>query len=86
MDRERIATRRARRSEFLQALYEQVDGDVNEFVPGYEIAARVGADAEEARRIVAYFEEKQLIKVDDHKAGIIRITAAGIDEVEAGTG
>jgi hypothetical protein len=84
MDAERIAVRRAQRAQFLMTLYEQVDGSVNEFVDGHQIAARVGADADEARRIMAYFEEKHFIKVDDHKAGIIRITAAGIDEVETG--
>jgi ribosomal protein S25 len=84
MDKEELHERRRRRTEFLQALYERVDADVNEFVDGYEIAQRVGADQAEAKRIIAYFEEKGSVKVDDHKAGIIRITADGIDVVESG--
>jgi hypothetical protein len=83
MDKQRMQVRRQRREEFLQILYDEVDGSVNEFVDGHAIAARVGADPDEARRIVAYFEEKGWVMVDDHKNGIIRLTAAGIDVVEA---
>jgi predicted transcriptional regulator len=84
MDKEELHERRRRRIEFLQALYHDVDADVNQFVDGYEIAARVGAEQSEAKRIIAYLEEKGSVKVDDHKAGIIRITADGIDVVESG--
>lgn len=82
MDKERIRARRERRQQFMRALYEEIDGSVNEFVDGLAIATRLGADAEEGRRIIAYLEEKGLLKVDDHKAGIIRITADGVDAVE----
>lgn len=84
MNPDTIKERRARRERFLRTLYEQVDGNVNEFVDGIDIGSRVNADEAETRRIIAYFEEKQLIVVDDHKAGIIRITAGGVDEVEEG--
>lgn len=84
MDKEQLKARRERRRAFIESLYELVDGDINEFVPGFEIAQRVGADDNEARRIMAYFEEKGLILVDDHKAGIIRLTADGVDYVEEG--
>lgn len=82
MDKERIKARRERRQQFMRALYEEIDGSVNEFVDGLDIATRLGADPEEGRRIIAYLEEKGLLKVDDHKAGIIRITADGVDAVE----
>ena len=82
MDKDRIKTRRERRREFLRTLYEEIDGSVNEFVDGLEIGMRLGADEAEARRIIAYFEEKGLLKVDDHKTGIIRLTADGVDAVE----
>lgn len=82
MDRQHIAARKERREAFLKTLYEEVDANVYEFVDGMEIAARVGAEPAEAKRIIAYFEEKALIVVDDHKNGIIRITAQGIDAVE----
>lgn len=82
MDKDRIRARRERRQQFMRALYEEIDGSVNEFVDGLDIATRLGADPEEGRRIIAYLEEKGLLKVDDHKAGIIRITADGVDAVE----
>ncbi|MGQ0813837.1 MAG: hypothetical protein ACT4O1_05170 [Gemmatimonadota bacterium] len=82
MDKERVKTRRERRQQFLRTLYDEIDGSVSEFVDGLEIGARVGADPDETRRIIAYLEEKGQIKVDDHKAGIVRITAAGVDAVE----
>ena len=82
MDKERIKARRERRQAFMRELYEEIDGSVNDFVDGLEIATRLGADAEEGRRIIAYLEEKGFLKVDDHKSGIIRITADGVDAVE----
>jgi DNA-binding IclR family transcriptional regulator len=60
-----------------------VDASVSEFVNGYELAERVGIDRSEAAKLFAYFEEKGFIKVDDHREGTLRITAAGIDSVEA---
>ena len=86
MDPERIRARRERRQAFLQALYDEVDGSVSDFVEGLQIGAGVGADDNEARRMITYFEEKGLLKVDDHKTGVIRITAAGVDMVETGIG
>ena len=83
MDSDQARARRQRRTEFLRVLYEDVNASVNEFVDGIAIGSRVGADAEEARRIIAYFEEKGALMVDDHKTGVIRITATGIDLVEA---
>jgi hypothetical protein len=82
MDKQKIKERRERRQQFLRTLYEEVDGSVNEFVDGLELAGGLGADVAEGRRIIAYLEEKGLLKVDDHKAGIVRITADGVDAVE----
>lgn len=82
MEREKLTARRQRREAFLRKLYEDVDGGVSEFVDGFAIAAELGAEPAEAKRIIAYFEEKALLKVDDHKMGIVRLTAAGVDAVE----
>lgn len=82
MDPEIVKARRARRQAFLRLLYEKTDGSVSEFVDGYAIAKEVGADDAEGKRIVAYLEEKGLLKVDDHKTGIVRITAGGVDAIE----
>jgi hypothetical protein len=86
MDQDRIRARRERREAFLRALYAEVDGSVSDFVDGFQIAAGVGADGDEARRIMAYFEEKGFLLVDDHKTGVIRITATGVDVVETAAG
>jgi Mn-dependent DtxR family transcriptional regulator len=75
--------RREHRRQFLHRLYELVDGSVSEFVAASAIAEYLGIDDAETRRIFEYLEEKQLVLVDDHQTGIIRITAAGVDEVEA---
>jgi DNA-binding MarR family transcriptional regulator len=79
---ERIAERRRQREEFLARLYHEVDASVTLFVSAFDLADELGLDREEAARVVAYFEEKGLLKVDDHRAGVLRLTAAGVDEVE----
>lgn len=79
---DRIAARRAMRAEFLRRLYERVDGSVSEFVNGYELTDAIGIDRTEAGRLFAYFEEKGLIRVDDHREGTLRLTADGVDRVE----
>jgi predicted transcriptional regulator len=85
LDKNEIRQRRQRREDFMNRLYQAVDGNVSEFVQGFDLAADLTADAEEARRIIAYLEEKGWIKVDDHRNGVIRITAAGVDAVETTT-
>ncbi|MGH7444497.1 MAG: hypothetical protein ACREKM_06455, partial [Longimicrobiales bacterium] len=59
-----------------------VDGSVSTFVSAWDIAAAVGLGADEARRVVEYFAETGLIHVDDHRAGTVRLTAAGLDYTE----
>ena len=85
MDKNEIRQRRQQREDFMNRLYQAVDGNVSEFVQGIDLAADLPANAEEARRIIAYLEEKGWIKVDDHRNGVIRITAAGVDAVETTT-
>jgi hypothetical protein len=74
--------RRELRREFLRRLYHRVDGSVSEFVNAHEIGLDLGIDDAESRRIFEYLEEKRFVMVDDHRAGIIRLTAEGVDEVE----
>jgi DNA-binding IclR family transcriptional regulator len=81
---EDFSERRGRRAAFLAALYAATDGHVAEFVAASEIAAALGIPGPELARMLAYLEERQWIAVDDHRAGIVRITAAGVDRVEAG--
>lgn len=80
---ETLRRRREQRREFLRRLYDQVDGSVSEFVSAYDVGGEIGLDERESRRIFEYLEEKQLVLVDDHKAGIVRLTATGVDEVES---
>lgn len=80
---ESIQQRRERRREFLLQLYLRVDGSISEFVPAYELGAGLGIEEAEVRKIFEYLEEKNLVLVDDHRAGIVRLTAAGADEVES---
>lgn len=77
-----IEQRRRNRAAFLGRLYDMVDGDVSAFVSAWDVAAAIDMEDGEARRVVEYFAEKQLIHVDDHRAGTVRITAAGVDHVE----
>jgi hypothetical protein len=77
-----FARRRQNRADFLARLYEIVDASVTTFVSGLEIAEAMGLSAAEGTRIIEYLQEKQFIHIDDHKLGIIRITALGIDHVE----
>jgi DNA-binding IclR family transcriptional regulator len=76
--------RRRWRRELVAALYDEAGASVTEFVPAYEVAARLDVPADEARKLVAYLEEKGWVYVDDHRLGIVRMTAAGIDAVESG--
>ena len=66
----------------MSRLYESVDASVSTFVSAFEIGAALGIDENETQRMIEYLKEKGFIHIDDHKLGIIRITAEGIDQVE----
>jgi hypothetical protein len=80
---EAIRQRRQQRREFLRRLYDQVDGSVSEFVDAHALGAALGLDEAATRNVFEYLEEKGLVFVDDHRAGTLRITAVGVDMVEA---
>jgi len=67
-------------------LYEEVDGSVSTFVNAFEIGTHLGIAADEVTRMIEYLEEKRLIAIDDHRLGIVRITARGVDYVETRPG
>jgi SH3-like domain-containing protein len=79
---EELQARNAQRQAFLRSLYERVDSSVTEFVSAFEIGEAMGLSRAESSRIVAYLEEKALLKVDDHASGMCRLTADGVDRVE----
>jgi hypothetical protein len=78
--------RRRQRLDFLTRLYEKVDASVSHFVSAFDIAAALHIPAAQCTAILEYLQEKKYIHIDDHKQGIIRITAEGIDRVEAEPG
>lgn len=80
--KEQIEQRRRQRAQFLMRLYDEVDANVSTFVSAWEIAASIDMPEEEARRVIEYYAEKGYILVDDHRAGTLRLTAAGVDHVE----
>ncbi len=77
-----FARRRQRRAEFMTRLYEKVDASVSMFVSAFDIAAEMEMNADETARTIEYLKEKRYLHIDDHKQGIVRITAEGIDHVE----
>ena len=80
--KEEIEQRRRQRRDFMTELYRVTDGSVSEFVSAYEIGTDILIPNSDIKRLLAYLEEKEFIKVDDHKLGVIRMTANGIDYVE----
>lgn len=66
----------------MQRLYKEVDGSVSTFVNAFEIGEALGIADSEITKAIEYLEEKRLIAIDDHRLGIVRITARGIDYVE----
>jgi hypothetical protein len=81
---DRLRERQERRVAFLRELYDTVDSSVTTFTGGFDVGERVGADRTEALRIIEYWAEKEMIKVDDYSSGMVRLTAAGVDAVETG--
>lgn len=79
-----MRVRRQSRSDLLRRIYQKADASVTEFVSAYDISEEQGVTPEEARKTLAYLEEKGYLLVDDHRAGVVRITAEGIDAVELG--
>ena len=77
-----LRARNARRQIYLRALYQRVDSSVADFVDGLELGQSMGMDRAETQRVLAYLAEKGLIKVDNFQAGVVRLTASGVDHVE----
>jgi hypothetical protein len=77
------AARRANRGRFLRHLYARSQADVATFHDGYEIADELRLPHDELGRIVRYYEERGLVKQVGGGGLTLRITAAGIDHVEA---
>jgi hypothetical protein len=79
---DRLRERQERRIAFLRELYDMVDSSVTTFTSGFEVGERVAADRAETLKIIEYWAEKEMVKVDDYSSGMVRLTAAGVDAVE----
>ncbi len=71
----------AERFRFLQALYDQTQGDPLKVVGLYELGSRLGFDRLEAQRIFGYLSGERLVQDRDINDGI-GITHAGVKAVE----
>jgi CTP-dependent riboflavin kinase len=86
MSDEEIRARRVARSRFLAVLYDQSERGESEYQDGYEIAAELGVSRQDAERIVRYHEDHGFVRKSGSHGLTVRITAQGIDHVEAGGG
>jgi tRNA G26 N,N-dimethylase Trm1 len=79
---DQIRQRRANRARFLETLYRCSEEQATEYVDGYEIADELAIERVDAERIVRYLEDHGFAAKTGRTGMVVRITAAGIDEVE----
>ena len=84
MDADAIRQRRENRDRFLRRLYAVSEEDASEYLDGYEIAHELGLSRTDAERIVRYFEDHGFVRKVSNHGLTVRITAQGIDFLEAG--
>jgi hypothetical protein len=75
--------RRTWRRALLDAVYDAADASVTEFVEVFDLATALGIPQHEARKLLGYFEERRWLHVDDHRSGLARLTAEGVDAAES---
>ena len=79
-----IRARRENRRRFLDYLYRCSEEEATEYRDGYEVADELGISRQDAERIVRYLEDHGYVMKTGRTGLVLRITAAGIDHVEAG--
>ena len=79
-----VQRRRELRRRFLETLYAQSEEGASEYLDGYELAAELGVSRQDAERIVRYHEDHGFVRKSGSHGLTVRITAQGIDHVEAG--
>lgn len=82
----RVQQRQSDRWRFLLRLYEASAADVGAFQDGSDLADELGIPAAEAGRIIRYFEDRGFVRQAGGGGLVVRITADGIDHVEARSG
>lgn len=77
-----IRARREARRRFLERLYAASEEGASEYLDGYELAAELGLARQDAERVVRYLEDHGWVRKTGSHGMTLRITAAGIDQVE----
>lgn len=80
---EEIRRRRENRRRFLARLYRCSEEESTEYQDGYEVADELGIVRQDAERIVRYLEDLGFVTKTGRTGMVLRITAQGIDHVEA---
>ena len=83
MHYEQVLQRRENRRRFLQRLYELSEEGTEVYENGYALADLLGLARQDAERIARYYEDYGFVKNTGGSGLVLRITAAGIDHVEA---
>jgi CTP-dependent riboflavin kinase len=78
-----VRRRREIRQRFLEILYRQSEEGESEYQDGYELAAELGISRQDAERVVRYHEDHGFVRKSGSHGLTVRITAQGIDHVEA---
>ncbi|HEX8690938.1 MAG TPA: hypothetical protein VF746_00750 [Longimicrobium sp.] len=86
MSDDEVRRRRELRRRFLELLYEHSERGDSEYQDGYELAAGLGLSRQDAERVVRYHEDLGFVRKSGSHGLTVRITAQGIDHVEAGGG
>ncbi|HLM68574.1 MAG TPA: hypothetical protein VK358_13640 [Longimicrobium sp.] len=81
-----VRARRENRRRFLEYLYRCSEEEATEYRDGYEVADELGISRQDAERIVRYLEDHGFVLKTGRTGLVLRITAAGIDHVEAAAG
>jgi Mn-dependent DtxR family transcriptional regulator len=80
---EEIRRRRENRRRYLEHLYRCSEEQSTEYQDGYEVADELGIGRQDADRIVRYLEDHGFVTKTGRTGLVLRITAQGIDHVEA---
>jgi CTP-dependent riboflavin kinase len=83
MSGDEVRRRREVRRRFLEILYRHSEEGESEYQDGYELAAELGISRQDAERVVRYHEDHGYVRKTGSPGLTVRITAAGIDHVEA---
>jgi CTP-dependent riboflavin kinase len=78
-----IRRRRENRRRFLEHLYRCSEEESTEYQDGYDVAEALDIGRQDAERIVRYLEDHGFVTKTGRTGLVLRITAQGIDHVEA---